>query len=307
MSTRLTIIVSACLTGRNVRYDGDARLDPYLVNTWGSHIDILPLCPETGAGLGTPREPMRLAIIDGKTRALGTESGTDHTSRIESWAESEIARISAFDPQGIILKAKSPSCASDKTVDGHRVPGLFAAMLKEKLPLVPVIEESEFQDHSLRDLFVSRIFTLRRWREARALGMGRSRLVEFHTRNKLLLLSHSPENLRKLGRIVANPGPDKDETRAAAYETGLLELLKHKATEARHANVLQHIAGYFRKAIPADDREELAQAIENYRQGLSSLAVPITLANHHARKINNSYLATQTYLHPHPMEIKLRS
>lgn len=307
MNGRLSIIVSACLMGKNVRYDGGSKLDPFLVDTWGGHLDLMPVCPETGAGLETPREPMRLRVQEGKTRAFGIQSGTDYTVLLETWSEREIHQLTRLDPQGIILKSKSPSCGSDKTDDGHRAAGLFAAVLKEKMPLVPLIDETEFQDHSLRDLFVSRIFTLRRWRETRTGGINRARLVEFHTKNKLLLLSHSPENYRRLGRVAADPGPTSIETRAAHYEKELLELLKHKATEARHVNVLHHIAGYFRKKISENDRAELSQAIESYRQGLSGLAVPITLANHHAKKIKNPYLATQTYLHPHPLEIKLRS
>src|SRR6185369_4382067 len=63
MDSLITVGVSACLTGEKVRYDGGHRLDRYLTETLGQLFRLLPVCPEVGSGLSTPREPMRLEAI----------------------------------------------------------------------------------------------------------------------------------------------------------------------------------------------------------------------------------------------------
>ena len=307
MGERITLGISACLTGAPVRYDGGDRLDPYLINTWGRNVDFLPLCPEAGAGLGVPREPMRLTDENGVKKAVGIESGLDRAGPIRAWSEKMAEELAGKDLHGLILKSKSPSCAGDNLAGGGTATGIFRDVFSSRFPLAPVATDKEIQDHYHRDLFVSRIFLLKRWRDAHALGMDRHRLIEYHTTNKLWFLAHSPETYRLMGRVLADPQARSFGERTALYQKELLNLLRHRATETSHANVLHHVAGYFRRALGRDDRLELAEAIEGYKKGDLALAVPLTLANHYARKTGIAFLGTQTYLHPHPLEIKLRS
>lgn len=53
---KIKLDVSACLTGQPVRYDGSNRLDHFLIDTLGKHVDYVPFCPEVGCGFGVPRE-----------------------------------------------------------------------------------------------------------------------------------------------------------------------------------------------------------------------------------------------------------
>ena len=57
---RIRIGISACLLGREVRYDGGHKRDRYLTDTLGEYFDWFPVCPEVELGLGTPRETIRL-------------------------------------------------------------------------------------------------------------------------------------------------------------------------------------------------------------------------------------------------------
>lgn len=314
MEQRIRIGISACLLGARVRYDGCDKLDPFLSRTWGRWIDYVPLCPETESGLPTPREPVDLTPGEGPSgdpRVVGRDTGTDHTHRLTAWTEARLPELAALDLWGFILKAKSPSCGLDVPVvggAGHpaKASGVFARRALRAFPMLPITDEKTLQDPAERDLFVSRLFLLRRWKETLDRGMTRAALIDFHTRNKLWLLAHSPEQYRLLGRIVACPDASPLEERFAAYAEHLREALCHHATPGRHANVLQHVAGYFRHTLCADEKEELSAAIEAFRAGTASLAVPVTLANHHARRHRQPYLATQTYLHPQPLEIRLR-
>ena len=79
------------------------------------------------------------------------------------------------------------------------------------------------------------------------------------------------------------------------------------ATTGKNVNVLQHMAGYFKKQLEAPSRQELAGLIEEYGNGLVPLVVPLTLIRHHARRLEVDYLQGQTYLEPHPRELMLRN
>ena len=72
-------------------------------------------------------------------------------------------------------------------------------------------------------------------------------------------------------------------------------------------NVLQHVMGYFKKQLSADEKQELLEVFDQYRSEYVPLIVPITLINHYVRKYDQPYLKQQTYLNPHPVEQKLRT
>ena len=79
------------------------------------------------------------------------------------------------------------------------------------------------------------------------------------------------------------------------------------ATPKRHANVLQHMAGYLKNTLDRESKVELLAAVEDYRRELVPLIVPITLLRHYVRIHNIEYLAGQVYLDPHPRELMLRN
>ena len=83
--------------------------------------------------------------------------------------------------------------------------------------------------------------------------------------------------------------------------------MRYIATAKKHANVLQHCLGYFKKVLAPEDKQELAEAIDNYRRGLLPLIVPITLLKHHINHYPQLYLSEQTYLNPYPIELMLRN
>ena len=131
--------------------------------------------------------------------------------------------------------------------------------------------------------------------------------MEFHARNKLLLLSHSEKHYRILGKMVAGGKEFPLRELFSKYETLLMETLKLKTTAKKNANVLQHMLGYFKKNLTSDEKQELLEIIDHYRKGDLPLIVPVTLMNHYVRKYEESYLKKQTFLSPHPIELQLRN
>jgi uncharacterized protein YbgA (DUF1722 family) len=91
------------------------------------------------------------------------------------------------------------------------------------------------------------------------------------------------------------------------YEQLLLEALALKTITKKNNNVLQHLMGYFIKQLTADEKQELLEVIEQYRNGYVPLLVPLTLINHYGRKYDQPYPKIQTCLNSHPVELKLRT
>jgi len=108
-----------------------------------------------------------------------------------------------------------------------------------------------------------------------------------------------------MGKLIAAGRQLSVEELYRQYLALLKQALQMKATSKKHCNVLQHIFGYFKRDLSADEKQEALDLVENYRLGLVPLVVPITLLNHFVRKYDQPYLKHQVYLHPHPKELKL--
>lgn len=187
---------------------------------------------------------------------------------------------------------------------GH---GIFAAGLVERFPALPVEEEGRLSDPRLRDNFVERVFAYWRLRRLFKARWSLGGLVAFHTAHKLILMAHSPEAYRELGRLVARARDIHRPDLERRYTKLFMAALTAIATPRRHVNVLQHMAGYFKDRLDADSKRELGAAIEDYRCGLVPLIVPITLLRHYVRVHGTAYLEGQHYLSPHPKELMLRN
>jgi uncharacterized protein YbgA (DUF1722 family)/uncharacterized protein YbbK (DUF523 family) len=314
MTQGIRIGISACLLGHEVRWDGGHKRNRFLTDTLGRYVEWVPVCPEVEVGLGIPRETLRLAGDPARPRLVTTKTGVDHTERMQKWAAGRLKALEGEDLCGFIFKSDSPSSGMErvKVYNAGGMPekkgvGIFARAFMDHFPLVPVEEDGRLNDPLLRETFIEQVFTLRRWREARSRPNCVGNVVDFHSRHKLLLMAHSPALLRDLGRLTA-AGKGRPCARLYAdYEGLLLAALRLKATVKKHANVLQHMLGYFKQDLSADEKQELLEVIDRYRAELVPLVVPLTLFNHYVRKVDQPYLREQVYLNPHPVELKLRN
>lgn len=319
MKTPIKIGSSACLLGHKVRYNGEHKRDPYVTETLGAYFDFVPVCPETECGLGVPRESMRLEGDPAAPRLVTGKTKIDHTERMLAFSRKRVEELANEDLCGFIFKSRSPSSGMTriKVYDAKGIPknagtGLFAKAFMDRFPLIPVEDEGRLHDPGLRENFIERIFTLARWRALDAARTGTASrdagaLIDFHARHKLLLMSHSPETAREMGRLVAAGKTMPTDALYGAYLVLLMRAMALQATKPKHSNVLQHIQGYFKKSLTSDEKAECSEVIEAFRTGLTPLIVPVTLLNHYVRKYGEPYLAGQRYLHPHPLELRLRN
>jgi uncharacterized protein YbgA (DUF1722 family)/uncharacterized protein YbbK (DUF523 family) len=308
------ILVSACLLGEKVRYDGGHKRDLFLNETLGPFVEWVPICPEVECGLPVPREAMRLVGNPNRPRLVTGRTGIDHTERMERWATSRVEELSLLDLCGYICKKDSPSSGMErvKVYGGGGVPartgaGVFTRIFMERFPRIPVEEEGRLTDPVLREMFVERVFCLRRFRDLLARPLSRGALVDFHTDHKLLLLSHDRGHYEEMGRLVAGAKTFPLGSLYAKYEESFMAALAHKATPKKCADVLSHMMGYFRKTLSNTEKQELIEVIDQYRRRLVPLVVPVTLIRHYVRKYDVAYLARQVFLNPHPVELMLRN
>lgn len=306
--------ISSCLLGNQVRHDGGHKRDRYVTDTLAQFFDFVAVCPELEVGMSVPRESVRLVGVVSAPRMIGQKSGKDWTEAMARFARRRVAELRKLDLTGYILKKDSPSCGMERVrvygssgMANRTGRGLFAQILGETLPLLPLEEEGRLNDPVLRENFIERVFAYQRWVACASGKASRRKLVDFHTRHKLTVFAHSEKHMRRLGQIVA--GAKARPLREVMDEYGNLFMaaLKHRATNKRNTNVLQHMIGYFSKQLEARERTELGELLDDYRTGLVPLVVPLTLVRHYAVKYQIDYILEQSYLNPHPKELMLRN
>jgi len=311
-SEKIPIAISSCLLGQEVRYDGSHKHNAYLTQTLGQYFEYTPFCPEVAIGLGVPRPTIQLVALEGMIRARGTrDPSLDVTEELQSYARSVVPQLGDY--CGYIFKRASPSCGMERVkvykngnISGSDS-GIYAAAIMQALPGLPVEEEGRLMDPVLRENFIERVFVYYRWQQMFKASLNAAALVNFHTVHKFTLLAHDEPTYRELGRLVADAGKQDLDKLAVQYFQRLMQALRKPATRKTHTNVLMHIMGYVKDSLTADDKQELLDIMDRYRNGLVPLIVPITLLKHYLRRFPDDYIREQVYLNPHPDELMLRN
>ena len=309
----LRLGISRCLLGEEVRYDGRHNLDNFLTKVLGRYVEWIPVCPEVEAGLGTPREAMRLVGSPQNPRLITIESRIDHTRVLETMTTNRIEELKNFDLSGYVFKKNSPSCGIERVriYNEHGVPsrkgvGLFARAFIEQFPLIPVEEEGRLCDLTLRDNFIERVFSYRRWQAFVQSGVTKQALAQFHMIHKYLLMAHHPQQCKVLDRLIGQAHQHRPKELAHRYGELFMKTLAVKATVRKHLTVLQYIFGQFKERLGAREKAALLGVIGDYHRGLTPLIAPLTLIKHYVQLFDITPIRDQVYLNPHPNEIMLR-
>lgn len=306
--------ISACLLGQRVRYDGGHKRDFFLTEIFGRFVDWVPVCPEVEIGMGIPRESVHLVGTAERARMIAEKSGKDWTSAMRRFAGTRTSELAPLNLSGYIFKKNSPSCGTEKVrvysssgMPARNGRGLFAAAVMSKFPLMPVEEEGRLNDPALRENYIERVFAYARWQKTCAKIKSRGLLGQFHTVHKFLLLAHSDRCYRHLGRLVADGKKQSLGSLYDQYGAVFMQALAMRASVKKHANVLEHMVGYFSQRLLPSERAELVELIRDYREQLVPLIAPITLIRHYVKKYAVDYLNQQVYLCPSPKELMLRN
>ncbi|GAB2997327.1 YbgA family protein [Psychrosphaera aestuarii] len=311
----ITIGLSACLAGQEVRFDKSHKKSNFCMNELARHVSFKTYCPEVAIGLPVPRPTIRQIKYKNVITVSRPDKSGDVTKELAEYGQSVAKKID--DLSGFIFTAKSPSCGmervkiyhyndEDKAIGSEQTGiGMFAKQIMEVNPALPCEENGRLNDSAIRENFVLRVFAYNTWQEMMKDGFTKHKLIQFHTKYKYLLMSHSQNAYRELGRLLGTSEAEVDAL-AQEYIVLFMTALKTIASRKSHANTLNHIQGYFSKHLTKEQKAELTTQIADYRAGLIPLMAPLTLLKHYLMMYPDEYIANQKYLDPYPADLKLR-
>ncbi len=302
--TRPVIVLSHCLADRACRYNGQALNDP-IVGMLDGFVTFKPVCPEVAIGLGVPRQPIQMVDSDDGPRLVQPATGLDVTEKMHAFSKRFLKALGPVD--GFLIKGRSPSCgpsnvriyASVKGRVAGKGPGLFAAAMIERFPAMAIEEEGRLYDFSIRDHFLTRVFSRARLRAVRSMAA----LVKFQAAHKLLLLAHNQEALRRLGRIVANHEKLRFPEVLERYGEEFDRALAKPARASSRINVFEHAFGYFSKDLAPAEKRHFHQLISRYRASRVPPSAVTTLLRSWVERFETSYLADQILFEPYPEDL----
>jgi uncharacterized protein YbgA (DUF1722 family)/uncharacterized protein YbbK (DUF523 family) len=310
---RPVVWVSACLGFQANRYNGQ-MLPADFLGVLAPHVEYRQVCPEVAIGLGVPRHPIRLVQNETGLRLQQYETQADVTERMQSFIADWIARVDLAD--GFVLKSRSPSCGfKDVRVYPSLGPvqavsskgnGFFGGAVLDAFPDLPLEDEGRLQNYTIREHFLTRIFTTAAWRAVET-GVRMKELVAFHAAHKYLLLLHNEVELRRLGKIVANHERRGAEEVFALYGRHLRAALAKAPRPSAAINVLSHILGHVSDQLTPPERAFALDTFEMYREERVPLSVPLNLLRGFAIRFANRYLLDQAVFEPFPLELVLIS
>jgi len=315
MKEKIKIGMSSCLLGEEVRWDGDHKHDQYVRDVLGSYFDYVSICPEVDVGMGVPRETVALYGTLENPKMITKRSKTDWTKKMNHYTKDRIHELTKENLCGYVFKSKSPSCGIGKVpiyseFGSSRMrhgSGMFASSFVKVFPLVPVEDEGRLHDPVIRENFIVRIFCFHRLQLLVRKSFSIGSLVRFHTRHKFLILSHSRKKYDDMGELVANAKKIKTAELKTRYSKLFMAALTYKSTPKKNTDVLLHMTGFLKKILTREEKKNILSVIEDYRNELLPLVVPVTLIYHQVKKHNIEYLLDQVYLNPHPKELMLRN
>lgn len=310
-SEKIAVGISRCLLGEEVRYNGGHKLSRFCRDNLSSWFDFVDTCPEVEIGLPIPREPMRLVNTAQGIRVLEIKNPEiDHTDALSSLADSKKTELDNL--CGFIFMQNSPSCGAFRVKTYHTNGnsenslgrGAFAKRVLQLYPNLPVEEAGRLSDPKLRENFVSRVFLFHEWRQLKNSDPTRAQIIQFHSKLKYLLMAKSQRHYKVSGKLLARAGKYSLPLLAERYEMILMDGMKAVGGRKSHTNALQHMQGYLKKVLSAEQKNELTELIEAYRTGQVPLIAPLILLRHYSRSASG-YYQSQRILEPHPKELGL--
>lgn len=233
---RPNVAVSQCLGFAAVRYDGEV-LESRFVEALRDVVNFVQVCPEVGMGLGVPRDPIRIEVVDGERRLVQPSTERDLTDRMRDFSGDFLRGLEHVD--GFILKSRSPSCGITDTKiheEGGgseatgRGSGLFAEAVRARLPWAALQDERRLTRPRHRHHFLTRLWALARLRRVEAAGRMEA-LARYHARYEPLLTAYRKDPVRRLERLASKAGGRPFDEVVAEYREALGEAMARPPRE----------------------------------------------------------------------------
>jgi len=305
---RPILYVSRCLEHDHCRYDGQMIKSDIVASLMGL-CDVRHACPEADIGLGIPRRPVRIALEGGRRTLWQPATGLDHTAEMEGFIDGLLDGLGEVD--GFVLKSRSPTCgvgdvrifpSKDALQSGGKGSGFLGSEIVNRFPHSVIDDESRLLNAVIRDHFLTRLYTIARFREARAERKA-SALIDFHTRNKLLLMSYSQSELAKMGRIVSSQKALGLKEAFSQYREHLSRAMAKGPRYTSMINTMMHCFGYVSKDLMPRERSFFLDSLDMYREERTSLETVRELMMGYIVRFDVEYLKDQTIFGPYPAQL----
>jgi len=314
LEDKIKVGISSCLLGEEVRYNGGHKHSSLCTRDLSRYFEFISECPEVSIGLGIPRKPIRLVGNPADPDVVGVDDRSlNATQPLKEFAREKVKQL--HDLCGYIFIKGSPSCGlfRVKVYNDNGFPqeemgrGVYAKVFTDTYPLLPVEEAGRLQDAVLRENFITRVFAYHNWQILKLGGLSAKKLIDFHSSYKYTLMAHNPQSNSELGRMLADAGKHDPEQLGEKYFAALMDSLEKKASRKSNTNVLMHLQGYLKNYLSSKEKETLGEIIEQYRNGIVPLIVPVTMLRSYFHTHPNDYIAMQSYLQPYPDDLSLRN
>ena len=302
------VVVSKCITFEPVRWNGQIIASEF-VDKLKPYVRFVPVCPEVGIGLGVPRDPIRIVLVNGEKRLLQPATGLDFTVEMKSFSESFLDSLDAVD--GYILKSGSPSSgfknvkvypSIEKVSSISKSPGFFGEAVLQKFPNLAIEDERRLLNPRIREHFLTKLFTLASFREVKKSGKVRD-LVKFQSDNKYLFTAYNQKELRIMGKLAANQENIAFGETVKNYETHLYYALSRTPSVGANINVLLKIMGYFSHQLSKDEKSFFLSSVDKYKAGRLPLIACLSVLKAWIVRFKQEYLSSQTVLEPFPEQL----
>ncbi|MGO1368334.1 MAG: YbgA family protein [Senegalia sp. (in: firmicutes)] len=305
MTDKPKVVVSKCLGFCECRYNGITIQNDF-VDKLGKFVEYITVCPEVGIGLGIPRKPIRLVEENDQIELYQPETKNIYTKKMKDFTDDFLNDLEDVD--GFLLKGRSPSCGikdvkiyrgKNNSIVSGKGAGIFADEVLKRYDELAIEEEGRLTNFKIREHFLAHLYTMNRFKDVEN-EKSLKLLVDFHSKNKYLIMAHNPELLKVLGRIVANHEKLDTEEIVEKYKENLGKAMKILPKETNYINTLMHIFGYFSDELSSQEKKFSLDLLDKYRNESIPLSVPLNVFRTYAIKYNEEYLLDQTIWSTYP-------
>ena len=305
---RPIIGISKCLEFDMCRYDG-SRINNNFVRNMKKYVDFVPICPEVGIGLGTPRKPIRLVKIDGKKNLYQPSSEKNLTQEMHNFTQKFVASTEVLD--GFIFKRDSPTCGISDVRLYHKLgtdsgyqktSGMFSEGISVEFPNMVKEDEKRLSNILIREHFLTRIFVLANLRESLK-QQSIEKLFEFYSKSMLLLLCHDEKLTAELGLIFKIE--DDFEIISKKFQKIVYDILSSNVKKTPMIDTFDYMFDFVKSKLSESEQSHYKSLIDEFENDLISHLQISTLLYSWALRYNVKIILEQSLFDPFPKNLLL--
>jgi len=306
--SRPRIGISKCLEFDMCRYDG-SRINNNFVRNMKEYVDFVPVCPEVGIGLGSPRKPIRLVTIDGEKNLYQPSSKKNLTEDMHAFGKNFAESNSKLD--GFIFKRDSPTCGIIDVRLYHKLgdhvgysktSGMFSEDVLKNFPNIVKEDEKRLNNISIRENFLTRIFVLADLRESLE-SNSIEKVFEFYSKNMLLFLCHDEKLTAQLGLLFKTE--DSFEIVSREFQNSIPKILSFIPKKNTIIDTFNYIFTHVKLKLSESEKSYYYSLIDGFENDLISQYEISTLLYSWALRYNLKSIIDQSMFNPFPKNLLL--